>query len=43
MGVSLPGGGGGGGRTRSLSADLNLVPFIDFLSVCITFLLLTAV
>jgi hypothetical protein len=28
---------------RSLSADLNLVPFIDFLSVCITFLLLTAV
>src|SRR5688500_13045915 len=42
MGVSLP-GAGGGGRTRNLSADLNLVPFIDLLSVCITFLLLTAV
>jgi biopolymer transport protein TolR len=41
MGVSLS--GGGGGRGRSLSAELNLVPFIDFLSVCITFLLLTAV
>jgi biopolymer transport protein ExbD len=26
-----------------MNADLNLVPFIDLLSVCITFLLLTAV
>ena len=42
MGVSLP-GGGGGGRGRNVAADLNLVPFIDFLSVLITFLLLTAV
>jgi biopolymer transport protein ExbD len=42
MGVSLP-GAGGGGRGRNLAADLNLVPFIDLLSVCITFLLLTAV
>ena len=30
-------------RTRSLNADVNLVPFIDFLSTCICFLLLTAV
>lgn len=34
---------GGGGRTKNLMADLNLVPFIDLLSVCITFLLATAV
>jgi biopolymer transport protein ExbD len=26
-----------------MKADLNLVPFIDLLSVCITFLLLAAV
>jgi biopolymer transport protein ExbD len=32
-----------GGRRRGVSAELNLVPFIDLLSVCITFLLLTAV
>lgn len=42
MGVSLP-GGGGGGRGRSVNAELNLVPFIDLLSACITFLLATAV
>jgi biopolymer transport protein ExbD len=42
MGVSLP-GAGGGGRGRSVAADLNLVPFIDLLSVCITFLMVTAV
>jgi biopolymer transport protein ExbD len=42
MGVSLP-GGGGKGRGRSLYAELNLVPFIDLLSTCITFLLATAV
>ena len=42
MGVSLP-GGGGGGRGRNQNAELNLVPFIDLLSACITFLLATAV
>ncbi len=31
-----------GGR-RSLDAEINLVPFIDLLSVCICFLLMTAV
>jgi biopolymer transport protein TolR len=41
MGVSLP--GGGGGRGKSMNANLNLVPFIDLLSTCITFLLATAV
>ena len=41
MGISLP--GAGGGRTKNLAADLNLVPFIDLLSVCITFLMVTAV
>ncbi|HMV67876.1 MAG TPA: biopolymer transporter ExbD [Myxococcota bacterium] len=42
MGVSLP-GGGGGGRGKNQNFDLNLVPFIDLLSVNITFLLVTAV
>jgi biopolymer transport protein TolR len=42
MGVSLP-GGGGGGRGKNSNFDLNLVPFIDLLSVNITFLLVTAV
>jgi len=42
MSVSLP-GGGGGGRVRNLNHDLNLVPFIDLLTVCITFLMVTAV
>jgi biopolymer transport protein TolR len=42
MGASLP-GGGGGGRGKSQNFDLNLVPFIDLLSVLITFLLVTAV
>src|SRR5882762_5034373 len=32
---------GGGGRKSSM--DLNLTPFIDLMSVCIIFLLLTAV
>lgn len=41
MGVSLPGGGGGRGKGQNF--DLNLVPFIDLLSVNITFLLVTAV
>ena len=42
MGVSLP-GGGGGGRGKNSNFDLNLVPFIDLLSVNITFLMATAV
>ena len=41
MGVSVD-SGGGGGRKR-VDAELNLVPFIDLLSVCILFLLMTAV
>jgi biopolymer transport protein ExbD len=40
VGVSVE---GGKGRGRRLNAELNLVPFIDLLSVCITFLLATAV
>ncbi len=31
------------GRKKHLDAELNLVPFIDLLSVCICFLLITAV
>ncbi len=31
------------GRKRSLDAEVNLVPFIDLLSMCICFLLMTAV
>lgn len=42
MGISLPQGGGRGGK-HSLGAELNLVPFIDLMSTCITFLLATAV
>jgi biopolymer transport protein TolR len=34
---------GGGGRRKSLDAEINLVPFIDLLSMCICFLLMTAV
>jgi len=36
-------GGGEKGRRRSLDAEVNLVPFIDLLSMCICFLLMTAV
>jgi len=32
-----------GGRRKSLDAEMNLVPFIDLLSMCICFLLMTAV
>jgi len=39
MGVSIASSGG----KRSLDAELNLVPFIDLLSSCIAFLLMTAV
>ena len=42
MGASIS-GPEKGTRVRGMNADLNLVPFIDLLSVCITFLLLTAV
>lgn len=35
--------GGNKGQRRTLNAHLNLVPFIDLLSVCITFLIATAV
>ena len=37
------GSGGGRDKKRSLDAALNLVPFIDFLSVLISFLLVSAV
>ncbi len=39
-GANLPSGSSG---KKSLDADINLVPFIDLLSVCICFLLMTAV
>ena len=35
--------GSGKSRRRSLDAEINLVPFIDLLSMCICFLLMTAV
>lgn len=35
--------GGGARNKKSLDVELNLVPFIDLLSVCICFLLITAV
>jgi biopolymer transport protein TolR len=41
MGVSIESGGGGG--RKGVNAELNLIPFIDLLSVCILFLLMTAV
>ena len=41
MGVSIEQGGSKG--RKSVDADLNLIPFIDLLSVCILFLLMTAV
>ena len=40
--ASVSGGGSSGGR-KSLDAEINLVPFIDLLSMCICFLLMTAV
>ncbi len=33
----------GSGRRRSLEGEINLVPFIDLLSMCICFLLMTAI
>ena len=41
MGASV--GGAQSGRRKSLDAEVNLVPFIDLLSMCICFLLVTAV
>lgn len=41
MGVSIDTGGKGG--RKGVDAELNLIPFIDLLSVCILFLLMTAV
>lgn len=41
MGVSVD--SGGGGRGKGMNFELNLVPFIDLLSVNITFLIATAV
>jgi biopolymer transport protein TolR len=35
--------GSQGSRRKSLDAEINLVPFIDLLSMCICFLLMTAV
>lgn len=42
MAVST-GGAGQSGRRKNLDAEINLVPFIDLLSMCICFLLITAV
>lgn len=35
--------GGGRGRRKNMNFELNLIPFIDVLSTCICFLLVTAV
>lgn len=40
MGVSVE---GGKGRSKSMMVDLNLVPFIDFMSCLIAFLMIAAV
>jgi len=42
-GMQLPGTGGGTYGRRPVDFTLNLVPFIDLLSCCIAFLLITAV
>jgi|SRR6516165_8482925 len=42
-GGAMPEGGGGKKRKKSLDANINVVPAIDLLSCCITFLLYTAV
>jgi biopolymer transport protein ExbD len=41
--ASVVGGASGSGRRKSLDAEINLVSFIDLLSMCICFLLMTAV
>ena len=40
--VDIPGAEGGGGR-KPVDVELNLIPFIDVMSVLVAFLLLTAV
>lgn len=40
---STEGTGGGGEKKRSLDVEINLIPFIDLMSVSISFLLITAV
>jgi biopolymer transport protein ExbD len=42
-GGAMPEGGGGKRKKKSLDAVINVVPAIDLLSCCITFLLYTAV
>jgi len=42
MGGAAPTPSGKGGK-KPLDASINLVPFIDLLSCCISFLLITAV
>ena len=42
-GTAIPEGGGGKKRKRALDATVNVVPAIDLLSCCISFLLFTAV
>ncbi len=42
-GGAMPEGGGGRRRRRALDATVNVVPAIDLLSCCISFLLFTAV
>ncbi|MGH9648528.1 MAG: ExbD/TolR family protein [Bryobacteraceae bacterium] len=39
----VPEGGRGTGKKKSLDAVINVVPFIDLLSCCLAFLLITAV
>lgn len=41
--MAISGGAVPSGGKRSLDAEINLVPFIDLLSMCICFLLITAV
>ena len=41
--ASVVGGASGSGRRKSMDAEINLVSFIDLLSMCICFLLMTAV
>ena len=43
MAGAAPQEGSAKGRKKSLDAELNLVPFIDLLSCCISFLLMSAV
>src|SRR5580692_2898144 len=42
-GAAVPEGGRGKGKKKALDAVINVVPFIDLLSCCLAFLLITAV